>query len=110
MAPVRRQVDAGLRRIELRKFVPRCCRSHASDIGMLRYIGALAGLVLSAASSLAHAQTIWHWANPLPQGNTLRGVAWHAGEFVAVGENGTIITSADGIGWALQTSTTRNTL
>ena len=41
----------------------------------------------------------WHLRNPLPQGNTLRGVTYGNGIFVAAGDNGTILTSPDGVEW-----------
>src|SRR5437763_5481011 len=37
----------------------------------------------------------WAWRNPLPTGNHLNGVAYRNGLFVAVGDVGTILTSAD---------------
>jgi hypothetical protein len=43
----------------------------------------------------------------LPTGNDLNGIAYGNGQFVAVGEYGTIVTSADGTNWLLrQTGTT----
>src|SRR2546425_1048689 len=42
----------------------------------------------------------WHWRNPLPQGNPLNRAIYGSGCFVAVGELGTILTSADGVTWA----------
>lgn len=44
-----------------------------------------------------HALDNWHWRNPLPQGNTLFGVTYGNGTFVAVADYGTIITSPDGV-------------
>ena len=41
----------------------------------------------------------WQWKNPLPQGNSIRSVAYGANSFVAVGDTGTIVTSADGTLW-----------
>ncbi len=41
----------------------------------------------------------WHWRNPLPQGNHLRGVTYGINNFVAVGWSGTILSSPDGIIW-----------
>ena len=52
----------------------------------------------------------WHWRNPLPQGNTLNGVTYGNGIFVAVGDAGTILTSADGITWTSGTSGTNSNL
>jgi len=41
----------------------------------------------------------WVWRNPLPQGNELFGIAWSGSRFVAVGADGTIINSPDGVSW-----------
>jgi len=41
----------------------------------------------------------WTWRFPYPQGYTLDAVAYGDGQFVAVGDNGTIITSPDGYNW-----------
>ena len=42
----------------------------------------------------------WTWRNPLPQGNALLGVCYGNSIFVALGENGTILTSPDGVVWS----------
>ena len=49
----------------------------------------------------------WTWRNPLPTGNTLNGIAYGNGQFVAVGVAGTIVTSADGVNWLLRQSGTQ---
>jgi len=43
----------------------------------------------------------FQWANPLPQGNTFLDVTWSDSHemYVAVGQNGTIATSSNGISW-----------
>lgn len=47
----------------------------------------------------------WHWKNPIPQGNALRGVTFGSNKFVAVGDYGTILTSTDlGINWNNRTA------
>lgn len=56
---------------------------------------------LPAAGALA-----WHWENPLPQGNDLRGVAHGDGMFVAVGDHGAILRSPDGGQWEPEDSGT----
>lgn len=38
----------------------------------------------------------WEWAKPTPQGHTLWAVAAGKGLVVAVGQQGTILTSSDG--------------
>jgi hypothetical protein len=52
----------------------------------------------------------WNWRYPVPQGNSLYGVAFGAGQYVAVGHFGTIITSPDGVTWAERDSGTLATL
>lgn len=42
----------------------------------------------------------WRWVLPKPQGNNLRGVAFGAGRFVAVGDLGALLTSTNGIDWS----------
>lgn len=51
--------------------------------------------------ALAGGQPGWEWKNPLPQGNTLYDIVYGAGRFVAVGQDGALITSADGLTWTL---------
>src|SRR5690349_1458171 len=46
---------------------------------------------------------IWTWRNPLPTGAYLFRAAYGNGQFVVVGESGTVLTSADGINWVPQT-------
>ena len=48
----------------------------------------------------------WAQRNPAPMAPILRGVAYGNGTFVAVGEKGVILTSADGSEWAAQSSGT----
>ncbi len=52
----------------------------------------------------------WHWRNPLPQGNTLAGVTYGNGTFVAVGFPGVILTSPDGVMWTSRDSGTFSSL
>jgi hypothetical protein len=52
----------------------------------------------------------WTWRNPLPAGNTLYAVTHAANRFVAVGDQGVILSSPDGTNWTTQSSATRNTL
>jgi hypothetical protein len=60
-------------------------------------------LLLSVRGLEADPLSQWTWQFPYPQGNTLRAVTYGGGQFVAVGDNGTIITSPDGYIWASQT-------
>lgn len=57
-------------------------------------------------SILADSLDTWTWRNPLPQGNTLVGVTYGGGQFVAVGGGGSIVTSPNGQAWTLRTSGT----
>ena len=54
----------------------------------------------------------WFWQNPLPQGNTLRGVSFtDANNGTAVGGAGAIIRTTDGgATWTAQSSGVTNTL
>jgi hypothetical protein len=71
----------------------------------------LAAIVVACPSiSMAGPLDVWHWRNPLPQGNDLNGVTFGNGTFVAVGNHGTILTSPDGINWIIRTSGTKNFL
>ena len=38
--------------------------------------------------------------------NVLNGIVWSGTQFVAVGANGTMLTSSDGITWTVSTSVT----
>lgn len=42
---------------------------------------------------------IWHWRNPEPTGARLHAVTFGAGQYVAVGETGVIMTSVDTRNW-----------
>ncbi|MBO0781888.1 MAG: protein kinase, partial [Ktedonobacteraceae bacterium] len=60
------------------------------------------------ASATAQANSLgrtWH-SRTTGTSNELRGVAWSGTQFVAVGYNGTILTSPDGITWTSRTSGT----
>jgi hypothetical protein len=52
----------------------------------------------------------WHWRNPTPFANSLRGVCFGDGKFVAVGDGGVIHTSLDGVSWDDGRRTTTSTL
>ncbi|MBA4371674.1 MAG: cell wall-binding protein [Thermodesulfovibrio sp.] len=52
----------------------------------------------------------WHVRNSVPGGYTLNAVAYGNGMFVAVGSQGTILSSPDGTNWTPQTSGTITTL
>ena len=64
----------------------------------------LALLLLPAAHLSGQSCGPWRWINPLPQGNTLSGVAFGGGRYVAVGRAGTILVSDDGVAWSMRAS------
>ncbi len=50
----------------------------------------------------------WQWRNPSPQGNPLHGVASGNGVWVAVGEAGALLVSANGSDWSVNRSVTND--
>jgi hypothetical protein len=71
----------------------------------LRFLAAfIASFLLLTAFRMAGPLDTWHWRNPLPQGNSLRGLGCGNGFWVAVGENGTILTSPDTVAWTVRES------
>lgn len=79
------------------------CYAPAMRWGPLRLV--LGSMMLLAAQELqADPLNQWVWRYPDPQGSTLSGVTYGGGQFVAVGDNGTIISSPDGYNWTLQSS------
>jgi len=67
-------------------------------------------IILCPQNIQADPLDFWHWRNPLPQGNSLTGIAFGNGIYVAVGEYGTILTSPDGMAWMERDSGTTNRL
>lgn len=57
-----------------------------------------------SCSILCYSQTVWEWKYPSPSGNYCNSIAYGNNQFVAVGDNGTIITSPDGINWKTETN------
>jgi len=71
----------------------------------------LGALVLSLAvflivHNIARADPFdtWSWRYPIPQGHALHAVTYGNGQFVAVGDYGTIITSTNGYDWTIQSA------
>ncbi len=67
-------------------------------------LGAVFTLLLMVALS-ARAGTssvFWHWSSPSPSGLPLTGIAYGSGTYVAVGQAGLVLTSADGVSWNQQ--------
>src|SRR5437588_134112 len=46
----------------------------------------------------------WHFCHPKPTGNSIHALTFANGLFVAAGDAGTIITSADGSNWTKQST------
>lgn len=66
-------------------------------------------LLFAPSLGLSEPLDNWHLRNPLPTPNSLSAAASGSGITVAVGQNGTIVASTDGVNWSLETSgTTRN--
>ena len=60
------------------------------------------GLLGSFATSTAHAQQNWRWANSLPASVQWKDVAFGNGLYVAVGLDATIATSPDATNWTIR--------
>ncbi|MCK5618455.1 MAG: hypothetical protein KAJ17_03605, partial [Candidatus Krumholzibacteria bacterium] len=75
-------------------------------------VGGLVGLMLVVMPYGNGWASDWVWQNPIPQGNTLRGVSFtDASTGTAVGDAGTILrTTNGGATWVGQTSGTTKTL
>src|SRR5439155_25856476 len=58
----------------------------------------------------AHPLDTWTARNPLLTGNTLTAIAYGNGQFVAVGQKGTVLNSADGVDWVQRQSGTQSNL
>jgi hypothetical protein len=91
--------------------IGRCAsrQTHASGFSVV--FRALLGVLLLAAGALranADALDNWQWRNPLPEGNTLTSVAYGGGNYVAVGEGGTILVSPDGVNWSDENTGTQS--
>lgn len=52
----------------------------------------------------------WTWINPSPQGDVLYDNVWDGTQIVAVGANGRIMTSSDGLSWTMRDSGADDTL
>jgi hypothetical protein len=65
-------------------------------------------LILSIATLVAYSDPldVWTWRNPLPSGNRLTALVFGGGQFVAVGEAGLVMTSANGVDWIQRQSGT----
>src|SRR5436309_281526 len=73
---------------------------------------ARSGATATFSSKAQGGASSWHWQNPLPQGNNLRGASFvDANTGTVVGEHGTIVRTTDGgNSWTIQASGTTQTL
>ncbi|WLD58911.1 hypothetical protein NFC81_03755 [Salinispirillum sp. LH 10-3-1] len=46
------------------------------------------------------------WVHPLPQGHSLKDIIYLNGQFIAIGDNGAVLRSADAIEWTASTANT----
>ena len=69
-----------------------------------RFLWVITALLVCQATVIA--EPLWEWVNPLPQGHYLTATAAGDGVMVAVGLNGSIIASTDGIRWRVGNGTT----
>ena len=72
----------------------------------LSLVGAPSGVTLTVNAPDSGLGTTW--TTRILEGDSLYGVAYGSGTFVAVGRNGTILTSPDGRSWTARTSGTSN--
>jgi photosystem II stability/assembly factor-like uncharacterized protein len=68
--------------------------------------------VAAVSSKAPGGSSSWHWQNPLPQGNNLRGASFvDANTGTVVGDYGTIVRTTDGgNSWTVQVSSTTQKL
>ena len=92
--------------------IPLTILSLTSACGLALAIHAGSKSVATVASKATGGSSSWHWQNPLPQGNNLRGASFvDADTGTVVGEYGTIVRTTDGgNSWAPQSSGTSNDL
>lgn len=71
---------------------------------IFRFLIRLISLFLFGAvlGSMIAAEFPWHFVSPTPTGNAIREVAFLNGQFLAVGDAGTLLTSSDGTRWTSQ--------
>src|SRR5437016_12727812 len=83
-----------------------------SACGLALAIHAGSKSVATVASKATGGSSSWHWQNPLPQGNNLRGASFvDADTGTVVGEYGTIVRTTDGgNSWTVQVSGTTQAL
>src|SRR5438552_14631925 len=92
--------------------IPLTILSLTSACGLALAIHAGSKSVATVASKATGGSSSWHWQNPLPQGNNLRGASFvDADTGTVVGEYGTIVRTTDGgNSWTPQESGTTKAL
>src|SRR5438477_4747444 len=92
--------------------IPLTILSLTSACGLALAIHAGSKSVATIASKVTGGSSSWHWQNPLPQGNNLRGASFvDADTGTVVGEYGTIVRTTDGgNSWTVQVSGTTQAL
>src|SRR5438094_9019547 len=91
--------------------IPLTILSLTSVCGLALAIHAGSKSVATVASKATGGSSSWHWQNPGPQGNNVRGASFvDANTGTVVGEYGTIVRTTDGgNSWTIQFSgTTQN--
>src|ERR1700722_6127616 len=69
--------------------------------GLLKFIWVVVLLSLFVGAS-ADPIDQWTWRFPMATGQNMYAVTYGNGQFVAVGDNGLIVTSTDGYNWTIQ--------
>src|SRR6266446_6688881 len=92
--------------------IPLTILSLTSACGLALAIHAGSNSVATVASKVTDGSSSWHWQNPLPQGNNLRGTSFEDENTGTVdGEYGTIVRTTDGgHSWTVQVSGTTQSL
>ncbi len=82
----------------------------AALLALVAICTVLAGFQASGMASVQSSRSGWSWANPTPQGRTLRAIAFSSGAGYAIGAGGTALsTNAAGSSWTgLVTGTSRD--
>jgi len=85
---------------------PQSIKERGNSLKQSRIVILIALAILAvhlATAATASQLDIWTWRNPVPTGNQLNSITYGESQFVAVGADGTIVTSANGgITWDQQ--------
>lgn len=77
-----------------------------NGVTRMKTIVLMLSMTMLLASGAAAAPIPWQWLSHMPQNNHLNAVTYGAGQFVAVGDGGAVITSPDGFNWTWRPSGT----